>query len=340
MKKCTNCNSEMFDDAKFCTSCGAKAPEGVEETQTQQEETQSEEREPGEPREQPVQDGSAPPPPPPPQTPPPHHMQAPYPQAQPAYGGPAPAAQPEKKGHGCIIAVIVVLGIFLLSVVGMVLLVLGVIRPGAGRAMSNETNYTSALSKLNFTEDEAPEEGQAGDYLSVYSDNTTPVSTNLTSEEATSFMSYNKPSYYPMQGTRLTFNEDGTTDISTRLNTNFVITEMLLQDFPEEEYDEFLSVLDILPSNLNIRANFEGRIINNRLENFSVNSMSIYFMPIPESILENPEMMEFIEDVVSHFIQRRSDITGTQYNRLEVVDGELVFEGVVPESLERVKKQP
>ena len=295
---CKECGTQLPDGLSFCTNCGVKFEE--QPTQAQQ----------------------------------PAQVQQP---AQ-AYQ-PYPAMTPppvKKKGKGCLIAAIAFIAVIALIIAALFLLVPGLITPANLKVKPADSDYQSVMAKLGYTKDVSPTTGDADDYVNQYGP-VHSVDTGITSKEATAFFRENRPPYYALKQMQFRFNPDGTIEASGKLDLNYVIDEILAGNVTKQEIEERLPIkLDILPKAINIYAHFDSRVIDNRMVGVALHSIKIHGISIPDSIIGGSEAEEYIENVFSDYLSRAFDKSGLYFEQLENVDGELVFKGIMPDSLTRV----
>jgi len=243
----------------------------------------------------------------------------------------------KKKGKGCLIALLVVVVIIGFIVAAAAIFLPGLFKPKDLGIKTSKSAYDSAMAKLRYTKDEAPETGEAEDYTYEYGA-TNSVDTALTSEELTSFFNYNRPDYYAIENLQIRINDDDTIEVSGSLNRDYLLQNILEGEYTEEEIKKEIPMLNLIPSSINFYVNLEGSITNNEVDNFNFNDIEIMGIGIPDSVYDTDEAYETIIDIIDTSIEKVMQKTGASYESVKVENGELNFEGEMPSFLERTSK--
>lgn len=305
MKNCSHCNAPMGNDDVFCMSCGQK-----NENSAPAEAANSYAQQPGNP---PV-----------------------LPQVNPGFT-PAPHQAPAKKRgclKGCLITALVLLLVGALFFTGAFFLLPGLFRPADLGVEASEQAYASAHDKLGYSKDQSPQAGERSDYITEYS-GSHPINASLTSEEMTSMFAYNRSVYTRFEKPQVRFNPDGTVDASVRVNLNYVFQEMLMGRYDQSDLRSVFPAAGILPANINLQGNFEGRVVDNQLDLTALNSMKIQGISVPQKLLSSADTHQFVESTINTYIQTANERTGTSYDLIEVRSQELVIQGMFPDSITR-----
>lgn len=315
---CENCGSKNDDGSVFCISCGKKMA--------------------GQNNAAPTAPAPASSPAPAPQTtPPPAAAQAQQP-ATPQYAaGPAtgPIAGPKKKRRGCLTFILGFLAAIVLLGMAVYIFVPGLLRPYNYGVKVSKAAYDSAIAKLKYTKDDSPASGTLGSFKNVYG----PVNTidaSLTSEEITSFFSYNRPPYYALSNTQIRINPDDTIDIATRIDVDYVFDHVLGGKYTMEQAIEQVPMLRFLPDKVNMAVNVEGKVVDNNLEGLELNKVSLNGIPVPPSLIESTDAVDFVEKTLSDYMKLANEGSKADYNLIQVMDGNLVILAEFPSSLTRV----
>ena len=217
---CNNCGQKIEAGTDFCPNCGQKQTEtaGVTAPQSPEFEVPS------------------------------AAVINPQPQVQP-YGA-YPVATPRRR-HGCLTAFIIFIIVLLLAAAAVYFFVPGLHKPNDLGIKSSGEAYTRAMNKLGVTKDKSPTSGTADSYTITYG---APhaVTTGLTSEEITSFLSENRPPYYAVKNVQVRINNDGTIEAAGNLDTNYVFNEMLNGQYTKQDAQKELPMLGLIPSSVNV----------------------------------------------------------------------------------------
>ncbi|MHB1483670.1 MAG: zinc ribbon domain-containing protein [Saccharofermentanales bacterium] len=339
---CENCGSKNDDGSVFCISCGKKMASqnsaatgpAVQATpppvQAQHVQTQQPVATPPPVQAQHVQTQQPVATPPPVQA---QHVQTQQPVAQ--YAA-QPAAQPKKKKkHGCLTFMLGFLAAIVLLGMAVYIFVPGLLRPyNYGVKVSKEA-YESALTKLKYTKDVSPATGTLGSFKNVYGP-TNSIDTALTSEEITSFLSYNRPPYYALSNTQVRINKDNTIDIATRIDVDYVFDHVLGGKYTMEQAIQQVPMLRFLPDKVNMAVNVEGKVVDNNFEDLDLNKVSLNGIPLPPSLFESTDTVDFVEKTLSDYMKLANEGSKADYNLIQVMDGNLVILAEFPSSLTRV----
>ncbi len=303
---CNKCGQQIPDNAAFCPKCGQTTAGTVK---------------------------TAPAPTPPPVYQQPVYQQPVY-QPQPVYPGqPGAAAAVKPKKHGGLIAFLIVIIVLLLGFVAVTFLVPGLVLPVNLGVKSTQAGYLSAMSKFGYQKDEAPQTGKAEDYKYVYS-GLHSADTALTSEELTSFSNENRSSYHAIKNVQILINEDGTIEVSGKLDTAYVFEKVLNGDYTMEDAKRALPMLGLIPASVNLYGKIAGSVVNNHIEGLRVEKISVMGITIPNDLIDSNEY--FIVDTLDGFIERTCEKSGANVELMTVENGKLIVKGVLPSSLERI----
>lgn len=332
---CEKCGTKNDDGGSFCVSCGAGLPklnDAGQKPATQQ------------PAVPPVV--TSPPPAVMPMVTPPAMqqpvlqqpvMQQPVMQ-QPVmqYQQPMMQQQPKKKKrHGCLTFLLGFLAAIVLLGMAVYVFVPGLLRPYDYGVKSSQTAYESALAKLNYTKDESPTTGTAQSFNNIYG-LPGPVDTSLTSEELTSFVSWNRPPYYALSNVQVRINPDDTIDVAARVDVDYVFEHVLDSKYSKEEAIEKVPLLRFIPGKVNLAINIGGKVAQNNFEGLTLNKVSLNGIPLPPSLTASSDAINFVETTLSEFLKKSNVKTGADYELIQVVNGSLAIAGKFPSSLTRV----
>lgn len=243
-------------------------------------------------------------------------------------------APKKKKGHGCLIAVIIFLVLIGLAVAGIFILLPNLFSPKSLGIKSSREAYESAVTKLSFIKDEAPSSGSAEDYEYIYGE-AKQVDIALSSEELTSFLNENRPDYYALRDVQVRINDDDTVELSAKLNAKYLIDTVLDGKYSEEEIQRSLPFLKLIPETVNIYTQVSGEISDNKSVGIDVKKVEIMGFALPAELYDTSEAETEINSLVDSFLSETSEKTGGSIDSIRVEDGELKFSGKVPSSLER-----
>lgn len=296
---CRNCGSNINDQATTCPNCGAPAVPS-----------------------QPIQMQQ-------PQHAVPHQYTA-----STQYVSP-----PRKKRRGCLVAILVVLALIAAVVAAAYFLFPGLIRPVNLGVKSSRKAYESAMVKMSYTKDEAPGEGQQVDYVYEYGP-LAPVSIQLSSEEVSSFMNYNRPAYFPLKNVQVKIGDDSS-EFSGTLDRDYAINYLLRGNYSHDEIEEMLRSIGadkLLPARINLYIQMDGSIADNQVDRLQLDSASVMGFSIPSEYVSSDEAYSAVRSAINLLLQDYYKNSGTYFESIRVIDGEIVIDGQVPSSLTRTPK--
>jgi hypothetical protein len=241
--------------------------------------------------------------------------------------------KPIKKKGGCLKSLLSLILFLIFIVLLLAFFLPGLIWPRTLGVSYTKEDYDSFMSKLGYIKDEAP------DLSSEYEYNYGPVKNVdiiLTSEEITAFFNTNRPSDYAIKKVEVRVNPDGTIEAVASANVDYFLKEFFEGEIGREDIKNEMPALGFLPSSVNLYLNIEGEIINNK-STVSVNSASVQGIPIPSGYINDDKAVSFVTDGINKLISNHSQKSGAYFERIAVVDGNLVLKGKIPSTLERIK---
>jgi hypothetical protein len=292
---CKNCGHQLQAQAAFCPDCGQKQ-DTAERAQPEQ-------------------------------TNPPSAYQLPQ---QPQYA-PAPPVK-IRKGRGLRVFLII-LAVLIAGAAGTYFLLPGLSKPVDLGIRSSREAYERAMSKLGIDKDTAPESGESDDYIISYGE-LRETEASLTSEELTSFFNENRPPYYAVKNVQVRINEDGTIEASGNLDTSYVFDRILNGQYSRDDAQSALPMLGLVPDTVNVYLKFSGSVVNNHVEGFDVDAVSVMGIPIPKELIVSNAA--FIVNTLDDFIARENARVGTNIERVEIAGGKLSLDGALPASVDRI----
>lgn len=303
---CPKCGTDLPSDARFCNICGQPITPAQPFYQAAQQQ--------------------------PYQAPPPQPYQAPPPQVYYAQQPPV-----RKKRYGCLVAFI-----SLLLIAGLIMGSVWLFLPGffAPRDLGIKTSkkaYESALQKLGYQKDTSPKTGEEEDYNYSYGP-LHSVTANLTSEEVTSFINYNRPSYYAFKDVQVRINDDDTVEVSGKLDINYFLMNMLGSKYDKEDVTRSFPLVNTLSAGINIYAKGSGEIQNDQAVDFAFSDVQVMGIGLPENLYKTDEAKQEISEMLNDFISSQMQRSGGSITLAKVDNGEMIFQGDVPSWLERDKK--
>mgnify|MGYP003815760839 CR=1 FL=1 len=341
---CRNCGTSVDTQAAYCPNCGAPLAAVPTPDQSPQ---------------------------PPPQAPPPVYSQPGYPPqqyGQPQYTQYPPQDAPKpKKRHGCLIAFIIVLVLLLGAATAVYFLIPGLLRPYDLDIRTSQEAYDSALTKLGYTKDDAPTEGQQDNYKYVYG----PVNTiniRMNSEEVTSFMSLNRPAYYPLKNVQvkiassasmsggvstgkssfatpvflsakmLPTSSDAPIEVTGTIDRDYVVDSLLGGQYSQDEIQEAMKsigIVKLIPDKVNFYIKMSGRIENNKITSLKLYKASVMGVAIPEKYVDSPDAYNIVSGAINMLLQDYNERSSAYFVSIKTSGGEIVVEGQVPSSLTR-----
>ena len=230
--------------------------------------------------------------------------------------------------------------IFVLTA-SIITIILGFMFPGLLWAKDLGIRYTtadyeSAIKKLKYVKDAVPTGKDQNEYIYKYGA-VTDVDINFTSEEITAFINTNRPSYYALKNVQVRLNNDGTVDIVGKVDTDYVLNEIIGGKYSKEEIAKNMPALGILPKYVNVSVNFKGSIIDN-ISDGNINSASVQGISIPDKYTKSSEAQKVAIESINNFTKTRNGLTNSTVDKLLTVGNELILKGKFPTSLTRTKK--
>lgn len=247
-----------------------------------------------------------------------------------------PNMQPKvKKRSGCLTSFLVFVGIIAVIAMAAYFLMPGLLRPYDLDVKASTKAYESAIGKLKLIKDEAPAKGTADDYKITYGA-PQEVEISLSSEELTSFLTVNRPEYYALENVQIRINVDDTIEAAATVDTSYIFNEVLGGKYSKEDANKAFPMLGLLPAKVNVYCKFSGGIENNKLEDFSMDKISVMGISIPADLAGSQETNKFIKDSFDSYLAKITEKSGASCDLLQVADGKLDFAGQVPSTISRV----
>lgn len=197
-------------------------------------------------------------------------------------------------------------------------------------------DYNSMMTKLAYVKDAVPAGGSQNQYNYLYG-KTTHVEVDFTSAEITSFFNENRPDYYAIKNVQVRVNEDGTIEATGSANVDYFLNEVLGGNYSKDQIKERVPMLGMLPSKVNLYLNFSGSVTNNQ-SSVTINNVAVQGITIPANYIQSSEAVRVVTDGLNKIMQKYNTSAGSNFARIAVENGKVVFKGDVPSSLERVVK--
>lgn len=242
-----------------------------------------------------------------------------------------------KKKHGCLIGITIFLVIIVLGFAVLAFFVSGLFKPYDLGVDVNEEAFESAVTKIGYRDNRHEVTGSLKDYDIVFS-GSHPVDTTWTSEEVSSFIGYNRPKAFPAEQVQVRINDDGTVDAAANLRVDYILDDILKGQYTKEDIAKHVPFISIIPDEVNVKVNFEGKVIDNQIQDTDIHSVSVMGISVPMTLIDNSSAMNFIEDSLTAYTESMNQESGANFERIEVVDGELVIKGIIPDQMEMIKK--
>ena len=290
---------------------------------------------------------------------------APVEQAAPQYyDARPPQAPPRKKRYGCLTALVVVLVIIIGGIAAIYFLLPGLLRPVDLGVPSSREAYESAMKKLGYSKDEAPQTGTEADYNYAFGPIKT-VSIRLTSEEATSFMNYNRPSFFPVRNVQVKVGSgaivnqftltgeaslsalpvsaagDAPVEITGTISRDFVINNLLSGQFSDQEIQNALREIGIdrlLPANFDLYVKMSGAIVDNVIVNLRIYEASIMGIAIPQQFVTSLDARNIVSGAINKLLEDHNARSGAYFVSVRAANGEILIDGQIPSSLTRTPR--
>jgi len=243
--------------------------------------------------------------------------------------------RPRKK-KGLLVALFSIVIIVGLAIVLAKMFLPGLLGPIDLGVKPNETAYESLMAKLNFQKDTAPTSGLAEDYKYTYGE-PVYVNTRLTSEELTSFFSYNRPNYYALKKIQIRINPDDSIEFSAAVDKEYILQNILGGEHSEESIKKYLPMIKFIPGSVNVYAHFSGEIIDNKASDIEIKDVKLMGLSLPSSVFNSTEAQDEINDSLDTLLSDLTEKTGGSYESIKIEEGELILKGNLPSSLTREK---
>ncbi len=223
----------------------------------------------------------------------------------------------------------------------VIILILGFMMPGLLWTKSLGVTYTKAdydsmMSKLQYVKDAVPTGDSEAKYNYVFGV-AKPIEVSFTSAEITSFLNMNRPSYFAVKNVQVKINNDGSIEASGAANVDYFLNEVLGSKYSRDQIKKEIPALGFLPSSVNLYLSFEGSVTNN-ISTGSLKSVSVQGIPIPTNYVASSEAIQTLTNGVNNLMTKYNNKTGSNFDKIAVVDGKILFKGRVPSSLERIIK--
>lgn len=232
-----------------------------------------------------------------------------------------------KKKHGCLIALLIMLGLIGVGVLCIAIFLPGFFRPKSLGIKVSKEAYDSAINKLY--KDTTPLEKGASDSQSDRDTYKEPVEVeaSLTSEEVSALVNYNKEKYYAYDKVQIKVNPDDTIEFSGSVDTDYFLDEFLGGEYSKEEIIESFPIIKAIPDSVNVYLKMSGGIEDNKTVDFALNDIEILGIDIPSSLYEELSAQEEISDMLDDFLTRKAEKTKDSYASVKPEGGELQIIG-------------
>lgn len=243
--------------------------------------------------------------------------------------------QPKKKRSGCLTAIAVIVIVAVAAFAGIYLLMPGLLKPYDLGVKSSAASYERATEKLKMSKDTVSAQAKPGAYSIAYGE-PHKVDTALSSEEVTSFLNENRPSYYALKNVQIRINDDDTVDASATVDTSYIFQEVFSDRYTKEDAKKALPMLGLLPGKIRVQCTIDGAIRDNQIERLNLSDVSVMGIPLPKTLLASPQSGNFIQSTLDGYIARSAAKSGASFDMLQVENGMLQFEGALPSSISHV----
>jgi hypothetical protein len=155
------------------------------------------------------------------------------------------------------------------------------------------------------------------------------VNTVLTGPELTALMNYRSDSwkYYPASDVQMKVNDDGSVELSGRLNSNLFVQYSEATDMPEKYRSFIADKIKLSPIKPAFYIKGAGEISNGKVATGEITSAKIGAISLPVDWFKNND------DFVKGFVEDRILKAGITAQSVRIEGGALSFKGSVPESV-------
>jgi hypothetical protein len=188
---------------------------------------------------------------------------------------------------------------------------------------------------MNYAKDTAPAAGSEGNYTYQYGP-TQPVNINLTSEEMTSFLNYNRPPYYAIKNVQVRVNADDTIEMSGTINTNYLLDTVVGGVYSRSQVTSAFPPTAIFPGNLNMYYKASGQIESQKAVELSLKSVEIQGIGVPSPVYSSSDATNIATNILNSFISRIEIKNHATYDFVKVKNSMVNFIGTVPSFLNRI----
>lgn len=243
----------------------------------------------------------------------------------------SPPPKKAKKKRGCLIALLIMLGVIGVAALCIAIFLPGFFKPKSLGVKASEAAYESAINKLYSKKDTTPLAEDAANSEGDTDTNKEPVEVeaSLTSEEVTSLINYNKEKYYAYKKVQIKVNPDDTVEFSGSVDTDYFLDEFLGGEYSKEEITESFPMIKAIPDSVNVYLKMSGEIEDNKTVDFALNDIEIQGINIPSSLYEELSAQEEIGSILDDFLTRKAEKTKDSYASVKPEDGELQIIGTL-----------
>jgi hypothetical protein len=164
---------------------------------------------------------------------------------------------------------------------------------------------------------------------------TKPANFNLTQAEATAMINNNEWAYLPVSDVQVRFNADGSAEWSGILKLDKLHDYAIARGLTEEDYNTALTQVSkyaVIQKDMPFYLKGTGAVVNGQIS-FNCDSLKIGKVPVE---LAN-QINDHHDDLLSLLQKDVLTIPGFSCKNLSVSDGQVHFDGTLPQSVSMVK---
>ena len=190
----------------------------------------------------------------------------------------------------------------------------------------------SIKGKINVTNEPLPTNSPIGQTLIVSGSH--PVDTSFTSEELSALADnrHKDYAYFPFRNVQIRVNNDGTVEGSATVNYQDAVNYLVSLGVSASDITEGAAKFKIPNASLPVYLKVSGSVENNQ-STIDVQQAKIANIGIPQNYITDysPALNNLIDSVI------RDRQPSVNINKLEVKDGQVLFQGTAPDKEQAVK---
>jgi hypothetical protein len=237
------------------------------------------------------------------------------------------------KIFGIILAVLVVVVILAGGYLGFVPGVSNLFGSNKPRDLGvtyTQADYQSARAKTRSIITDLPSD--AAPQQSIKYSGSHPVTATFTQAEFNALMNNRPWKYYPLKDCQLKVNPDGTAEFSAVVLTDRLKGYALSTGASSESMKVLDDYLSKVPGDPIVYTKGKASIVNGQIVNSDINELQIGRISIPADQLQNNK-----NSIINAAQQQMQAIPGFSVKTFKLINGQIQFEGTLPDSVARSK---